>query len=451
MLNNRLEYISKFPLLGQWETDNGERLYAALSINRDNDLTFTLDAKTIELENNKNFLNTKMYTLNNKDDDSVSIGWFGDVEHGVGVNHKALYPDYAIAGYNFVEKGRYSFNTIDVYFTTSMWDVIDSKHKNGEIILKIEDSPKLEFETTKYKFSMGKVHSEKTMMSPLRYTLSGGALFVSVEKKDGSFTDVNEVLKVVIKLRNYFSMLNGSVVTIAGIEVRKSGSYESGQFIIPKLFSENIVEGYKQRGVGVSDFFKIASETFETYYNQYFDNAGLIEGYYDYIVKSEEFGELDTQISSLLQSIDMITQNFIEVQSAISTSETHLKKSEYNKAIKEFEEVLSTQSPSLKKFLKSAGKYYANPSLGDRLRQLAQDLSPIIRTRYTGGDYPILVGELRNDIMHGRGINYSKYNSAIIDYGSGLNALEGLVQGYLFRKFGLSEELLRTMTNWAGR
>jgi len=449
MYNNSLKDTFRIPVIGKWITDEGAEVSGALAITPESDLVFSVDGTVIEEKNDTQYVRTKYYTTKTAGHEQITIGWFSEGNHGVGINHLAVYPDYAIVGEEFVKEGLFDFKTVVISFGAIFWEHIESRYQDGDLLVKVKDKdgPSI-FKTKDYEIKIGKGYSEETRMSPPRFIIKGGRISATVTKKQGNFNNINEILMIGVRIKEYLTILNGTEVTIAGIDIADEETYRYARFIAPSLFVEKNKQERHLRGVGIEHLFEVAESTFVNFFDNYLDVAALVAGHAQYISGLDEQISMDLQIGRLLQSIDMVTKSYYDQLNADPDSEESMKKKEYKAALELIKPVIRETSDDLKKFVSSAGRFYANPSFGARLKKLAQDYDSIVHTRYANGDYSDVLNDLRNDIMHGRGIDYIKYSNSVIDYGQGLNALEALVLCYLFKKFGLSEDLLKTITGW---
>jgi len=431
-------------------TDEGAEISGALALTADSDLVFSVDGSVIEETNNAQYVGTKYYTTKAAGHEQITLGWFDEGNHGVGMNHSAVYPDYAIVGEEFVKEGTFDFRTVTISFGAIFWEHIESHYQDGDLLVKVKDHDEpAVFETLDYQIKIGKGYSEETRMSPPRFVIKGGRISATIIKRNGNFDNINEILKVGVRIKQYLTILNGTEVTIAGIDIIDEKTYKYAKLIAPSLFIEKPKQERNLRGIGVEHLFEVAESTFVNFFDSYLEVAALVEGHAQYILGLDERASIDLQVGRLLQSIDMVTKSYYDQLSTDPASEVSLKKKEYKAALKLIKPAISESSDDLKKFVSSAGRFYANPSFGDRLKQLAKDYDHIVHTRYSNGSYSEMLNSLRNDIMHGRGIDYREYGSTIIDYGQGLHELEALIVCYLFERFGLSEDLLKIITSWS--
>jgi hypothetical protein len=447
----KTEFIEKLkhqPILSKWKTDNSKAPFGVLNAHPSGRLMLSIKSSRISLKENDRYLQSNHFVGECNLYDQVVLGWLNDNAPKFGFWEGLItYPHYVVAGSTFFEDGKFNFNTVTYSFEFNLWGRIDTKHTKDGLLVK---RPFVEMDkviTKDYEITVSLGTSEQFGSSPPSYSIEGNAIYVTVQKKHGNIEDIREIAKVYARLSNYLCIICERYVDIKKIEVsRNNDPSDRAEVVVPILFEDQIVD--KKASiftlVTVEGFSALIGSTLGSFLDNYEQIAGIAYNLTSYIKGKTGTIYPDMHLALLLQAVDMTATTYYDKQ-LLENEDLKAKKAEYKSFIGASKDILKNYSATLKGFIKSASKHYVQSSLGDKIQLLAKDYQPIVRTNLTNIDNAKAVSEIRNDIMHGRGVNYEKSGKILVSHSGIEKDLESLVICYLLKESGVTDELLKVI------
>lgn len=433
------------PVTGQWTSSNDTRQHGTLSTLPGGQPILTLSTQRELAESTKEYLGVRSFYLQSQVHKNIIVGWirpgtpFFSLAEG-----PVFYPEYVIRGKIDLDEGLPVFDTVTFSFKSNLWGQLDHEYRDGASVVKRPDQQIKIQETSDYKISISLGSIEEFRSSPPSYSIEANTIEITVKKKAPRFKDLEEVVQIFTKLSNYLCIACEAPVALHGIRITQGDDRVDAELNIPFINEDIIVnkEAPLLDVVTIEEFTALIESTLSTFIDKYEELTGLVQNLTSYIKGRTGSMYKEMHVSLLLQAVDMTVTQHHKNLSPYQAKEKARKEQEYKAFKQTAKDILKTLSPELKMFLNNASKHYTDLSFAEKIKSLTMEFRPIVWMNT--GNIEATV-EARNDLMHGRGVDYSG-NGWVFDRSSGVERdLEILVICYLLKECGAAEGLLKTV------